>query len=65
MAYTKVCIYPKDVQCIMGKTYTQARLYLSKVKQALGKEPHQFVSVGEFAAYTGLPLDEIVRSIRG
>lgn len=64
-ANTRVCIYPKDVQRIMGKTYTQARLYLIKVKHHLQKEGHQLVSVEEFATYTGLPIEEIKRCIKG
>lgn len=58
-------MYPKDVQRIMGKNYTQSRLYLMKVKQQLGKDSHQFVSVKEFSEYTGLPLEEVVRCIIG
>ena len=58
-------MYPKDVQRIMGKNYTQARLYLAKVKKELGKDSHQFVSIKEFSVYTGLPLEEVVRCIVG
>ncbi|MGV8995305.1 MAG: hypothetical protein ACOH1O_14490 [Flavobacterium sp.] len=61
----RVCMYPKDVQRIMGKTYTQSRLYLIKVKKHLRKEDHQFVSVEEFSKYTGLPLEELQRCIIG
>ena len=62
---SRVCMYPKDVQRIMGKTYTQARLYLIKIKKHLKKDDHQFVSVEEFSRYTGLPIDEVVRCIVG
>jgi hypothetical protein len=58
-------MYPKDVQRIMGKTYTQARLYLIKIKKHLKKLDHQFVSVEEFCAYTGLPVEEVTRCIIG
>jgi hypothetical protein len=59
----RICMYPKDVQRIMGKEYTQARLYLIKIKKHLKKEDHQYVSVGEFSNYTGLPLEEVLRSM--
>ncbi|HMK06600.1 MAG TPA: hypothetical protein VK476_03660 [Flavobacterium sp.] len=59
----RVCMYPKDVQRIMGKEYTQARLYLIKIKKHLKKESHQYVSVAEFSNYTGLPLEEVLRSM--
>ena len=58
-------MYPKDVQRIMGKTYTQARLYLIKIKKHLNKEDHQFVSIQEFSTYTGLPIEEVTRCIIG
>ena len=63
MKTTRVCIYPKDVQRITGKTYTQARLYLKKIKRSLNKEEHQLLSVQEFCHYSGLPYDEVLRSI--
>ncbi|WP_298152363.1 hypothetical protein [Flavobacterium sp.] len=59
----RVCMYPKDVQRIMGKEYTQARRYLIKIKKHLKKEDHQYISVEEFADYTGLPIEEILRSM--
>jgi len=63
MKTTRVCIYPKDVQRITGKTYTQARLYLKKIKKSLNKEEHQLLSVQEFCQYTGLPYEEVLQAI--
>lgn len=57
----RVCMYPKDVQRIMGKEYTQARRYLIKIKKHLKKEDHQYISVEEFAKYSGLPVEEVLR----
>ncbi len=62
---TRVCIYPKDIQRILGKEYAQARLYLLKVKKHYNKEPHQFVSIEEFSEYSGLKEEHIVRCIVG
>ena len=62
---TRVCIYPKDVQCIMGKEYPQARLYLLKIKKHLNKEDHQLISIEEFCEYTGLKIDQVLRCIIG
>jgi len=59
----RVCMYPKDVQRIMGTEYTQARRYLKKIKKHLNKEKHQYISVEEFCLYTGLPLDEVQRCL--
>ena len=57
----RVCMYPKNVQRIMGKEYTQARLYLKKIKKHLNKEDHQYISVEEFSKYSGLPVEEVQR----
>lgn len=57
----RVCMYPKDVQRIMGKEYTQARRYLKKIKEHLNKEDHQYISIEEFCRYSGLPLEEVQR----
>lgn len=57
----RLCIYPKDVQRIMGTEYTQARRYLKKIKEHLNKEDHQYISVEEFCKYTGLPIEEVQR----
>jgi hypothetical protein len=57
----RVCMYPKDVQRIMGKEYTQARRYLIKIKKHLNKQDHQYISVEEFSKYSGLPIEEVLR----
>ena len=62
---TRVCIYPKDVQRIMGKEYAQARLYLLKIKKHLNKQSYQLISIEEFSDYTGLKIEHIVRCITG
>ncbi|MCZ8297028.1 MAG: hypothetical protein ACK5RV_00150 [Flavobacterium sp.] len=63
MKTTRVCIYPKDVQRITGKTYTQARLYLKKIKKSLNKEEHQLLSIEEFCRYSGLPYEEVIKTM--
>ncbi|MFT3793750.1 hypothetical protein [Flavobacterium sp.] len=55
----RACIYPKDIQRIMGKEDKSARRYLKKIKEHLKKQPHQFVSITEFSAYSGIPIDEV------
>jgi hypothetical protein len=50
----RTCIYPKDIQRITGRSASYCRKILSQIRFTLGKEPHQFVSVAEFALYTGL-----------
>ncbi|WP_082706611.1 hypothetical protein [Flavobacterium sp. TAB 87] len=53
----RLCMYPKDVQRITGRSYRYSRLLLIEIKRALNKEEHQFISVEEFCFYTGLPSE--------
>ncbi len=50
----RLCIYPKDVQRITGKSERYSRMLLQKIKARLKKEEHQFVSIEDFCTYTGL-----------
>jgi hypothetical protein len=56
---TRLCIYPKDVQRITGKSERYGRMLLQKIKEKFDKEEHQFVTVQEFAEYTGIKEEHI------
>ncbi|MBR8534053.1 hypothetical protein KDU71_00645 [Carboxylicivirga sediminis] len=53
-ALTRLCIYPKDVQRITGKSEKSSRRILQNIKGVLGKKEHQFITSEEFAIYTGI-----------
>lgn len=57
---TRLCIYPKDVQRITGKSERYGRMLLQKIKHYFEKEEHQFVTVEEFCKYTGFKKDDVV-----
>jgi len=59
MHLKRICIYPKDVQWITGKSEQSGRKLLKKIRENLGKQEHQFITVEEFAVYTGISLDKI------
>jgi len=61
----RVCIYPKDVQRITGKSYKFSRLLLIDIKKTLNKQEHQFISIEEFCSYTGLKLEQVQPLIIG
>lgn len=61
MKTRRLCIYPKDIALILDITPRHARRYLHMIRAALGKKPHQFISISEFADYTGLDEEEIRR----
>jgi len=55
----RVVIYPKDVQRITGKSEKYSRRLIKKLKETNGKAGHQFISIEEFASYSGLPIELI------
>ena len=64
MSSTKrICIYPKDIMRITGKSERYARTLLTKIKSSLEKSDEQLVSISEFCSYTGLKLDKVLNLI--
>jgi hypothetical protein len=59
MRVDRIIIYPKDVQRITGKSERYGRMLLKRIKDHLQKDDHQFVSVEEFCAYTGLRNEQV------
>jgi hypothetical protein len=55
----RICIYPKDIQRITGRSERYGRNIIQEIKMKLNKEPHQFVTIHEFADYSGLDLNLI------
>ena len=57
MKIVRACIYPKDIQCITGRSERYGRNLLNKIKEHFGKEPYQFITSEEFAEYSGIKLE--------
>jgi hypothetical protein len=57
MKIIRACIYPKDIQCITGRSERYGRKLLNKIKAHFGKEQHQFVTINEFSEYSGIEVD--------
>ena len=56
----RICIYPKDVQIIIGRSERYGRNVLNQIKKKLAKEKHQLVSiVEEFCLHTGLCISSV------
>ena len=60
----RVCIYPKDVQIVTGKSERWGREVIKKIKSHFSKEPHQLVSINEFCLYMGLQQDIVAKQLR-
>jgi len=60
---SRLCIYPKDVQQITGKSYRQSVRILQKLRKRFNKPADSYVSVTEFCIYSGLDREEVERWI--
>ncbi|MDG1803482.1 hypothetical protein [Flavicella sp.] len=56
MKIVRACIYPKDIQCITGRSERYGRKLLNKIKVYFGKESHQFITSEEFSEFSGIKL---------
>jgi hypothetical protein len=63
MELKRIVIYSKDIEKITGRSGRYARKIMAILRRDLGKQRHQFVSVGEFCLYTGLPEEEVFQYI--
>ena len=55
----RICIYPKDIQRITGKSYRQSIRVLQKIRKDLTKHKNEFVSIEEFCTYTSLKYEQV------
>jgi hypothetical protein len=65
MEVKRICIYPKDVQLITGRSERYGRLLLAQIKNHYRKQEHQFVTIDEFCQYTGLKVEQVHPFIKG
>ncbi len=56
----RLCIYPKDIQRITGKSYRQSVRVLQKIRKDLRKLDNEFVSIEEFCTYTSLKYEHVL-----
>ncbi len=57
----RLCIYPKDIQVVTGKSERYGRNLIKKIKQHFSKEEHQLVTIEEFCLYMGLCSNSVKR----
>jgi hypothetical protein len=60
----RLCIYPKDVQVVTGRSARYGRNLISQIKKKFSKESHQLVSIEEFCNYTGLEKASVLQLIK-
>ena len=59
----RICIYPKDIQRITGKSDRYSRDLLRRIRIDLNKRDHQLVTVEEFSTYMGLSFEAVQQFI--
>jgi len=64
MKITRACIYPKDIQCITGRSERYGRKLLNDIKAYFGKQPHQFINSDEFAEYSAIRLEIVTEYLQ-
>ena len=60
----RICIYPKDIMLLTGRSERYARTLLRKIKTKLKKEEHQLLTITELSAYFGISQEEICKIIK-
>ncbi|NRR92771.1 hypothetical protein HSX10_14445 [Winogradskyella undariae] len=61
MRIVRACIYPKDIQRITGRSERYGRKLLNEIKTYFGKEAHQFITADEFAEYSGIKKEIVIK----
>ncbi len=55
----RLCVYPKDIQRITGRSDRYSRQLLHTIKNHFGKQAHQALSAEEVSTYLGLPVESV------
>jgi len=60
---TRLCIYPKDIMIVTGKSERYGRYLIQRIKDHFNKEDHQVVTIDEFCEYMGLQSQEVKNNL--
>ena len=63
--FKRICIYPKDIVIVTGKSYRQSVRLLNSVRKGLDKASTDFVTIEEFCNATGLRKEDVEPLIFG
>ena len=56
---SRICIYPKDVQVVTGKSERYGRTIIKAIKERLNKEAHQLVTIDEFCDFMVFEISKV------
>jgi hypothetical protein len=60
----RICIYPKDIQIITGKSERQSRNIITQIRIQNNKEKHQPVTLDEFCNYMGFKTIDVKQILK-
>lgn len=60
----RICIYPKDIQQITGKSERYCRNLIARIKKCNNKTKSQLVTLDEFCLFTGFKKEEINKFLK-
>ena len=55
----RICIYPKDIQLLTGKSERYARKVVAQIRHYYDKNKYQLLTIKEFCDYMGLEEEEV------
>jgi hypothetical protein len=61
----RICIYPKDIERITGKSYRQSTRMMQAIRKSLNKLENELVTIEEFCQYAGLKIEQVEPLIFG
>ena len=60
----RICIYPKDIQLVTGRSERYGRNLIKKIKETFSKKAHHLVTIDEFCQYTGLSTQQVKEKLK-
>lgn len=63
--FRRICIYPKDIVVVTGKSYRQSVRLLQGIRRSLNKSDTDFVTIEEFCRAVGLKKEDVEPLIFG
>jgi len=59
----RICIYPKDIQVLTGKSERYARKVVAQIRKYYKKDKGQLLTIKEFCDYMGLEDEEVKKAL--
>jgi hypothetical protein len=59
----RICLYPKDVARLTGRSYDAAKRLVRRAREAAGKPAGALLTVADFCQFTGLSETEVSRAL--